>query len=122
MLFSTLLPSMLHMIALLAAPLMVWLGPSAYRERIAAGLLEDHPSAGVLRAAAWHAVWTWVIAIGATCAMAVLFVWIVGMAHTSIGRILFDAAHLGIDLASTVAETIAWLIQPRFLLDRAIHS
>jgi hypothetical protein len=78
MLVSTLVPTALHAMVLVASPLMVWLGSDQKRQAIAAGLRASEPEAWAIRKASWHLVWTWVIGITAPLALAAAFVIVIG--------------------------------------------
>ena len=110
MLASTVFPTLLHAMALVASPVMIWLGSDAGRERLAAELTSsDPPPLSAVREASWHLVWTWLTAFVAPLLMLALFLAAIGMAWEPVGEVLLGAAHRGVGMAADVAKWIGWI-------------
>ncbi len=108
MLLSTLVPTLLHAMALVASPVMVWLGSSEEREQIAAGLTRKNPTPAAIRSAAWHMTWTWLIGITAPLLMLAAFVWLIGALWRPVGDLLLGAALDGMGWALDLALALGW--------------
>ena len=108
MLLSTLVPTLLHAMALVASPVMVWLGSSDRREQIAVGLTAKKPDARGDPGAAWHMTWTWLIGITAPLLMLAAFVWLIGVFWRPVGDLLLGAALDGMGWALSLALALGW--------------
>jgi hypothetical protein len=108
MLLSTLVPTLLHAMALVASPVMVWLGSSDGRRAIAAGLTAENPSPAAIRSAAWHMTWTWLIGISTPLLMLAGFVWLIGAFWRPVGDLLLGAALDGMGWALDLALALGW--------------
>jgi hypothetical protein len=109
MLLSTLVPTALHAMVLVASPLMVWLRSDQKRLAIAKGLRATDPEPRAIRKASWHLVRTWVIGITAPLALAAAFVIAIGEIWRPIGDVLLGAAHRGMAGAFYVANGLGWV-------------
>ncbi len=108
MLLSTLFPTLLHAMALVARPVMLWLRKTEAREQIAAGLILDQPSPAAIRSAAWHMTWTWLIAIIAPLLVLAGLVLAIGAIWRPVGDLLLGAALDGMGLALHLALALGW--------------
>lgn len=110
MLLSTLFPTLLHAMALVASPVMIWLGSDVRRQGIAAELVATNPpSPAAVRYASWHLARTWLIAIIAPLAVVAASVTLIGVVWEPVGDILLGAAVRGIAGASHVAHWLGWV-------------
>ena len=109
MLLSTLVPTLLHAMALVASPVMVWLGSSEHRREIAGGLTLDNPAPAAIRSAAWHMTWTWLIGITTPLLMLAGFVWLIGATWRPVSNWLLDAALSGMAGAFYLAHSLGWV-------------
>lgn len=108
MLCSTLVPTAIHAMILLASPVTVWLRSDSRREDIADGLVATPPRDGAIREASRHLMEARLIGFIAFAAFMIIFLTAIRALLGPVSIIIVKLADCGMAAASKVAVAFGW--------------